>query len=200
MKSFPNFDRYACVGDTIETECGSIRLVATIRENSDYGPPDREDEGFWPSLDPKDAGYIGPKTPATLARHMKRAHAVMDAWRNDEWHYVGVTVQAFIGETPLTGEYDHACWGLEMNYPTTRKGNPNDYLRTVADDLAEDCHKAALERLEELAEESAVIRPDNVMAALKRLLGVFDSRDVPARILARQEAESVIAELEGKRV
>lgn len=192
-----HFDRYACDGDSIETECGAIRLVATLYRDDDATPPDERGDGYWPSLDPNSPGYIGPKSAATLARHTRRAQDVLEAWRDDEWWYVGVAVRAFIGETPLTGEFDHALWGIECNYPTRRKrDHPNAYLRDVANQYAGEAYDAALERLEELADAAESVRPDMALAALKRLLAVFDSRDVPARIIARQAAESVVAELE----
>lgn len=158
-----HFARFACDGDTIETACGPIRLVATIERDDNRESPDERQDGFWPSLDPNDAGYIGPKSRATLARHTARAQAVMDAWRNDEWWYVGVCVQAFIGATPLTDRYAHALWGVDCNHPDypwkgkPRGWYPNHYLCAVANEQAGDCYAEAVERLGEIAEAAATI-------------------------------------------
>lgn len=53
-------------------------------------------------------------------------------WCNDEWRYVGVCVQLFREdeegeETELTGEYEHALWGVESN--------SDDYLLETANEL-----------------------------------------------------------------
>lgn len=146
-----DFDRYVCADDTIECEVDGFTLIARIYFDDDSSAPDERQDGFWPSLDPNDAGYIGAKSKSTLARHMARANAVMEAWRNDEWFYCGVAVTAWKDDVQLTGEYDHALWGVECNYPSTRKGNPNVYLREVANEYVTEVLEAAKATVAKLA-------------------------------------------------
>lgn len=153
-----DFNRFACVGDTIEAKAllgswsSGLRLEARLYADSDSGPPDKEQDGFWPSLDPNDCGYIGPKSKATLAKETRRSQMILDTWRNDEWRYVGVAVRAWFDDIPLTDEYSHALWGIEMNFPAKGKGNPNAYLRTVANELAYECAREAIRALTAMVE------------------------------------------------
>lgn len=147
------FNTYVCAGDTIETVKDGIRYVATIYYDDSSQTPDGDDEGFWPSLDPKSPGYIGPKSKATLARHMARAKAIVESFMGNEWFYCGVAVRAYIDDTPLTGEYDFALWGVECNYPTfNKKTIKNAYLLEVANELLNGCEEQAHERLVQLVE------------------------------------------------
>jgi len=129
-----DFDRYVCEGDTITCHVDGFDLTARIYRDDCSDRPDERQDGFWPSLDPQSAGYIGPKSQRTLDRHMARAKAVMNAWLNDEWFYCGVAVTAEKNGITVTDEFSNALWGIECNYPTTRKGNPNTYLREVANE------------------------------------------------------------------
>lgn len=146
-----HFDRFVCVGDTIECEVDGYTLTATIYFDDDTTPPDERQDGFWPSLDSNSAGYIGPKSKSTLARHMAQAKRVMDAWRNDEWFFCGVAVTVSKDGIELTGKYDHALWGIECNYPSTRKGNPNTYLLDVANEYVDEALEAAKATVAKLA-------------------------------------------------
>lgn len=131
-----DFNRYACPGDTITCTVGDFDLTATIYMDDDATPPDERQDGFWPSLNPDDAGYIGPKSARTLSRHIARAKAVMDAWLNDEWFYCGVAVTVEKNGIALNHRYDNALWGIECNYPSADKAHPNAYLLDVANELA----------------------------------------------------------------
>jgi hypothetical protein len=155
-----DFAPFACVGDTIEARVSlgpfftGLRLVATIYADDCSDKPDQRDDGFWPSLDPDSPGYIGRKSAATLRRLHAHAERVMQAWRKDEWRYVGVGVRAWFDDTPLTDEYAHAVWGVEMNYPQMKgtKRNPNSYLRDLANESAYECAREAIRALTELVE------------------------------------------------
>lgn len=143
------FDNYACVGDTIECDADGFRIVARIEYDHDAGPPDTMQDGFWPSLDPKDAGYIGPRTKRTLQRHMDHARRVMDAWRNDEWFYCGVVLSISRNGIELD-RYAASLWGIECNWPRRNGSCDNGYLLTVANELlgeALDCACAKLAQL-----------------------------------------------------
>lgn len=126
------FKSYTCDGDTITWTRDGFDITARILRDDNEERPDERDEGFWPSLDPNSAGYIGPKSKTTLRRHTKRAEATMAAWEAGDWWYVGVCVTVSFDEVPLTGMYDNACWGIECNYP---KSN-NKFLGEMARDLA----------------------------------------------------------------
>lgn len=155
-----HFRDYACIGDTIESSVSlggfrtGLRLVATLYQDDDSTAPDKRQDGFWPSLNADDPGYIGPKSESTLKRHTAHAEAVMKAWRDDEWHYVGVAVRAWFDDTPLTDEFSHAVWGVEMNYPQMGKSkrNPNSYLLDLANEEAYECAREAIRALTGLVE------------------------------------------------
>lgn len=88
-----HFKTYACEGDTITARLpGGYYATARIVRDDCSDTPDERQDGFWPSLDPKSAGYIGAKSPSTLRKHMARAKEVMRAWLADEWFYCGVCV------------------------------------------------------------------------------------------------------------
>lgn len=65
-------------------------------------------DGFWPSLDPNSAGYIGAKTKSTLARHMVKARGVLRAWENNDWFYCGIAVTVSRNGVELTDEFSNA--------------------------------------------------------------------------------------------
>jgi hypothetical protein len=129
------FRDYVCEGDSISCTVNGFDCLATIHQDDCSDAPDERQDGFWPSLDPNDAGYIGPKSKSTLARYMARAKKVMEAWENDEWHHVGVSVVISRNDIQLTGNFDHALWGIECNYPVGRRSTRNDYLLDVANEL-----------------------------------------------------------------
>lgn len=147
--TFPHFDSFVCDGDTVTLEIEGFTLTATIYRDDDCSAPDERQDGFWPSLDPNNDGYIGPKSKSTLARHMARAREVLRSWQADEWFYVGVAVTVEKDGVQLTGDYDHALWGIECNYPFGR--NPNHYLSTVADNYIGEALDDAKTKIAKLA-------------------------------------------------
>lgn len=140
------FDRYALPGDAITGAADGFRLVATLQTDHDAGKPDQNDDGFWPSLDPKSAGFIGAKSRRTLARHMAKAREVMAAWERDDWFYVGVIVTASRNGVKL-GEA--SLWGVDCNYPGPRG---NAYLLEVANEIAGEAISEARSKLATLCE------------------------------------------------
>jgi hypothetical protein len=138
-----DFNRYAMVDDTIECTIAQWTFVAVIRRDDSSGPPDQEHDGFWPSLDPRDDGYIGPKSKSTLRRRMARARQIMTDWERDKWFWCGIELCAYHvsdedSEDDLLRNVNRntSTWCIECNYPTFRKRDrPNAYLRTVANDL-----------------------------------------------------------------
>lgn len=161
------FGEYVCEGDSIDVEINGILYRATVRRDDSSDAPDERQDGFWPSLNPADAGYIGAKSRRTLGRAMAHAEEIMRAWRADEWFFCGVTISAHLS----VDEYDHdtgrfevdlaehcaSLWGIECNYPRTDKRRPvNGYLNEVANELlpeameqGEAAAKAMLVRLQQ---------------------------------------------------
>jgi hypothetical protein len=150
------FDDYVCDGDTIRCTVDGFECTATIYRDNDADAPDEMCSGFWPSLDPKSDGYIGPKSKSTLARQMAHAKHVMESWKRDfEWWYVGVAVTVEKAGVQLTGDYDNACWGTEANYPSTpgqlrKYGSPNKHLTELANEELSEALDAAKAKLAEL--------------------------------------------------
>jgi hypothetical protein len=88
----------------------------------------------------------GETTKAYAARAAERDFAVLKAWCDDEWHYYGVAVTVSKNGIDLVGEYDHACWGIEGNYP----GSDNSYFAEVANEHLGEALDAARAKLREL--------------------------------------------------
>lgn len=134
-----NFKEFVHEGDCLQAIHEGFDVVATIYRDDDQESPEGREDGFWPSLDPNSAGFIGHKSNRTLERHMAEAREVIRAWEQGEWSYVGVAVTVSKNGIPLTGEYDHAVWGCDSNYPLaskTKRAKRNDYLADYANDLA----------------------------------------------------------------
>lgn len=149
MTNFPKFGRYVDNCDSVTVDVDGFTCTARLYLDDCQDKPDERDCAFWPSLNPKSAGYIGPKSPRTLRRHHAKARAIMDAWLNDEWHYYGVAVTVARNGVELVGRYDYACWGIEGNYP----GSDNSYLSTVADELLWEALADARAKIKLLTEE-----------------------------------------------
>jgi hypothetical protein len=94
----------------------------------------------------KDGRKAGESLCAYAARAARHDFEVLRAWCNDEWTWCGITVQAFnLDGEELTGEYDFALWGIEMNYP----GSDNSYLSEVANDLAQEIVDSVIAPIEQ---------------------------------------------------
>ena len=128
------FDDEAIPGQYIETVVKGFTCRATIYRDEDSGPPDSFDEGFWPSTDPDNPGYVPPES---YEAQRKAAQRAMRAWERDEWFYVGVAVTVYRCDIQLTKKYAHALWGIECNYPL-QAPRKNAYLTQAANDLLED--------------------------------------------------------------
>lgn len=126
-----HFPTFADEGDTITCEVDGFTATAKLYR----------DDGFWPSLDPTSAGYIGDKTQDDLDEAQRQAEAAMEAWLRAEWFYVGVCVQISKAGVMLTGPYYHTVWGIECNNPNS----DNSYLTIVANDLLPEALDAARE-------------------------------------------------------
>jgi hypothetical protein len=142
-----HFDRFACAGDTITAEHDGFTLTARIHLDDCGDKPDQRMDGFWPSLNPQSAGFIGEgKTAKQLTAAKRRASAIMNAWQRGEWFYCGIAVTVSRAGVDLTAEFSNALWGIECNYPGTK----NQYLRDVANELADEAILTAQQKLSEL--------------------------------------------------
>ena len=137
------FKPYAYVGDTITCDVDGFTATATIYRDDTSDMPDQRDDGFWPSRDPKAAGYVLPEN--FEAEHAK-AERVMAAWKNDEWFFCGVAVTVAKNDVQLTEEYGFALWGVDCNYPDS----DNAYLLEVANQLLSESLDKARETLRKL--------------------------------------------------
>lgn len=138
-----SFGSYICDGDYITCEVEGFDVTATIYYDDDTTAPDKRQDGFWPSNDPNDAGYV---LPENFAAQQALAEHVMNAWNNDEWHYYGVAVTVDREAVTLTGKYAHAVWGIEGNYPE----GDNSYFLEVANELLDEALAAAKEKIKKL--------------------------------------------------
>lgn len=102
---FPQFQPYACVGDSINWEREGFELTARIVFDSDTRPEDSD---------------------CYTKRHIQ-------AWRNDEWFFCGIVLSVSRNGVKIC-EHAASLWAIECNFPSRRK-NPNLYLAEVAQEL-----------------------------------------------------------------
>lgn len=72
----------------------------------------------------------------------------LKSWCDDRWHYVGVAVTVEKNDIRLTGEYEHALWGIECNLSS----DGNDYLTEVANELLPEAIESARKAIASLTE------------------------------------------------
>jgi hypothetical protein len=137
------FDKYVCEGDRITCEVDGFECTAIVFGDDCGDRPDERSDGFWPSKDSNDAGYV---LPEHFEREYHHALCVMEAWKNNEWFYGGVAVTVKKAGVRLTGRYDAALWGIECNYPDS----DNSYLMEVANELLLEALAMAKAKLVEL--------------------------------------------------
>jgi len=87
-----------------------------------------------------------PSDAAYAAAAAERDFAALKAWCEDEWRYYGVSVTIERAGVELVGDYAHALWGIEGNYP----GSDNSYFTDVANDLLDEALDDARAKLAEL--------------------------------------------------
>jgi len=134
-----SFDSFVCAGDTIAAQADGYTVTARVLRDDCPDAPDRRQDGFWPTLDPQDAGYIGAdKSEADLATAKAQAKSVMDAWEADEWFYCGIVIRVARAGVTLD-DYAASLWGIEANYPDS----DNAYLTEVARELVPEAIDAA---------------------------------------------------------
>lgn len=137
-----SFKSFATEGDFITVDAEGFTVTARIEYDDCCDRPDERDEGFWPSIDPVDAGYIGSSDIDVYEAAKKRAEEIMKAWARNEWFYCGIVLSVEKNDVMLNC-HAASLWGVEANYP----GTENEYLTIVANDLLD----------EALAEGKAII-------------------------------------------
>lgn len=137
------FSDFVCVGDTISCVVDGYTVTARIEQDECSDAPDQRQDGFWPSLDIGDAGFIGPGNGFRdrFAKAQAKAEAVMAAWRNDEWFYCGIVLTVSVDDIVLDA-HAASLWGIEANYPDA----DNSYLTEIADELLSEAIETAREK------------------------------------------------------
>lgn len=118
---FPQFDRYACPGDSITWERDGFDICARIEHDTDSRPEDSE-------------------------CYTKRQ---IQMWCNDEWFFCGVVLSVSRNGVQLA-DHAASLWGIACNFPSRSK-NPNRYLSEVAQDLEPEALKEAKRRQSRIA-------------------------------------------------
>lgn len=159
--SFPTpFDSFVCDGDTISCETGHFEVTARIVYDDSADKPDENSDGFWPSLNPEDAGFIGQgaNMRARFDAQQAKAEAIMTAWTNEEWFYCGIVLSVSVQGITLE---DHAAslWGIEANYPNS----DNAYLTDVANELLPEALDMARKTLDRLFTAEPTKREDDIV-------------------------------------
>lgn len=89
--------------------------------DDDSGPPDKHADGFWPSLDKDNPGYIGDNPTESFASQKTRAEKIMYDWQQGYWHYIGIKAVAVIvipGDGASVCHYElrsAGLWGIESD-------------------------------------------------------------------------------------
>lgn len=101
-------------------------------DDSTDDKPDDRDDGFWPSRDPKAAGYV---LPENFDAEQAKAESRMADWKAYLWRYVGVRARALCmivrnGVGTYINLDSPGVWGIESD--------SDEYLNEVyAEQIAE---------------------------------------------------------------
>lgn len=146
-----------CVGDTIKCVVNGTTYIARVCQDlwEPRPEPYERNEAFWPSLDPKNPGYVGENPSLPFSKQMLRARFAMRMYRGRLWQYVGIDVAGYRCGIRLTREFSHTLWDVEMNYPLWKDASTevNEFhldhqgLVDVANELLHQCQKEAEEKL-----------------------------------------------------
>ena len=153
-----HFKANARDGDSISCAVNGIMYRATIKRDDDSGAPDKEDEGFWPSLDPAAPGWIGENPERSYEQRKADCELVMARWKARKMVYCGVVLSAEKAGIQLLAPYAHALWGVDVNWPQ----GDNSYLRDVANELLPEAREAAEAKLVDV-----ITQAEKTMAKLK---------------------------------
>ncbi len=155
LKFKERFGHWVTPNDSICVMVDKLKLVARIEQDDDNTPPDERQDGFWPSKNKNDVGFVGKDNLPQFYNYDLHAHKVMDAFKADKWFYGVMVVDVYIrgSNDILLKESAAVLGGLEVNYPKIswkKSVEPNDYLNDIANDLLDDAIRAGYEELKKL--------------------------------------------------
>lgn len=114
-------DKYMCADLKTPITKTIVRFKRIIEEDTTHGRPDEDDEGFWPSLDPKAPGYVGKNPKVPFDAQMAQAKNRMREFEDGEWSYIAVRARAFV-QIPIGGTSvvnytitSPGLWGIESD-------------------------------------------------------------------------------------
>ena len=119
--NFPQFAKYACVGDSITWQCEGFDITTRIEFDHDTRP----DQFDCYSED-----------------DIKR-------WENDEWFYCGVVLSVSKNGI-LIDEHAASLWGVDCNFSDTSNAHLSEVAQEMEDEAVECAKKRVLEILEKL--------------------------------------------------
>ena len=154
------FQSYVCEGDSIDCTIEGYDVTARLLRDDSPDKPDERQDGFWPSLDPKAAGFIGdgPRPKERLEAAQAKAEAIMQSWFADDWFYCGIVLSVSRAGV-LLDDHSASLWGIEANYPDSG----NAYLGTVADELLPEAIETGYAALARLMATSPLKRADDIV-------------------------------------
>jgi len=116
MSSTPRFANV----DTKKPDGFYVQFERVILPDDSGDRPDDNDEGFWPSLDPMKAGWVGDNPERSFEDHLQAAHDRMAAFERGDWGYVGVRARALClvvqnGYGTCINIDSAGLWGIESD-------------------------------------------------------------------------------------
>ena len=120
------FDRYVCLGDTIEAQVDGYTFTATIEHDHDA------------HIDDDDIHNIDQTVTGCDDEQQERLLAARKAWQNNEWFFCRIVIGVSRNGIPLD-DCAASLWGIEANHPES----DNAYLTEVANDLIDDARHGA---------------------------------------------------------
>jgi len=119
--NFPQFAKYACLGDSITWQCEGFDITARIE--FDHGTrPDQFD-----CYAPED----------------------VQRWWEDDWFYVGVVLSVSRNGVELS-DHAASLWGIDCNFSDTSNAYLSKVAQEMEDETVECAKKRVLEILEKL--------------------------------------------------
>lgn len=119
--NFPQFAKYACVGDSITWQLEGFDIVAHLEYDTDTKPTDSD------CYAPED----------------------VQRWRDDKWFYVGVVLSVSRNGVELS-DHAASLWGIDCNFSDTSNAYLSEVAQEMEDEAVECAKKRVLEILEKL--------------------------------------------------
>jgi hypothetical protein len=136
MKFTNHFDDVVGAGESITTESGSFKAIASVAYDESY------------HIDDDDCHHPDQKVTGCNDEHYAELLAARKAWVDNEWYYGVLTVDVYFNNHKFGSA---SLFGLEINYPKSENNpNPNNYLQDVANELLSEAMADAMETLADL--------------------------------------------------